>query len=1338
MIGGDAFSDLLAFFAGLVGLGGPSPQSVSPQVPELQSTSTLDSQVRPDHATTIDDSSQDIEGLSEENEVPSGNADDLCGVKMLMPCGRASDIMDELRTVNNALKIGVPKRASNALRIVSTAVLVWLDRAPPAIQSLFVDVEVLKIKEEELRAQGEEAQSDVIKKQRELIKDRINELAMANRNESSPPVNVNLIHKNIEEAFKKLNVNPDGLIDDIERLYQEQGFTQVELCDSEYMRLEYQAEAEACAELHAKSKNKGDRYRVYAKNLANISNLFLSILCCLVTITIGGREQPYSDTTPSTVPADTPQLMMHSDSDSASEPTAPVPGTSVSDSYIDSAATTPIQRSSSRGSESDASSDSSGAITPPRLLPIRRSSQDSIDYGFVTPATHSEPTPRPPPLMSSPSSLLGDPTPPLPPVLPPPVAPSPPSSPPPPLPPPIAPSPPSSLPPPLPPQRLPPPPPPLPPLPRPRLSSPYPQSDAIAMTSRAPLPPRPQLSRQEILQEQRDSTELTNIPFTKSVRIDPMLMFFGNMVQSLYFEKRTFVRCAMSDGVPSLLMDKSMKTEDSFARYISLLELVSYLERIIALTNNNPISLAESQHIDYYFIRIASSLDSEALRSDNDIIEHTAILLYSTMLNSIELDLGHIMYYLQQADEHQEFLQAEMERVVKSTLNAMEDFESKAWRIVDEIMKRVLKYASDEKHPVVKFVSPLSASCILVDWTLYMEGLITAETPTCRWDEHMKRALIEEGEPYTAANALRRLLDWHRIIRRHYKAGNPSLIPRELQKITELFDYAGILDNLCGQLNMEVDDSDVWAGQSADVNGALGLLNDPDDSDNSKGSNEDDDSAVRVVGSPANISASQGRKARTEGFDDQLPPSYDEALASQGQYELGTPPGSPLASPISPSSSNEAERKLLAPMSQLESMNLVVPPGSPVSSQASPLVLPKKMFGLDMNNTDQGRKQSLAMLEQVGGSASNQYNPRHDGGARKLSRSTDMSKRSKQFRRDTLAGMREKRATAASGIRSVASEVASGIGQGAKAVTSFAKDVGSKPLAFVDEQRQKNPGPSLRVICPDNDLVFYKYAQDRIAELVLTAEGSKALDKQLNLCLDITSLVNNIPTYSATELLFAMMEDSHGEHEESDYTITEPMKEIAQFVQIISGYCDDATFVSGEMYSHSFKRAYFCFDSVFSKSDFYKSLKDMQSKEGALGIILEDSDENKVLNLWKTTDSVSFKDRTFQQCGQITADKVKWGKSCTALWLDGRDDSLFGREESSIRDECAIDNELSPSKQLIQYLVFAKLVKGLIYFHNEVKMKVDGFKNIKKRRDLLQNMGPASFDTEGPLLSATP
>ena len=122
----------------------------------------------------------------------------------------------------------------------------------------------------------------------------------------------------------------------------------------------------------------------------------------------------------------------------------------------------------------------------------------------------------------------------------------------------------------------------------------------------------------------------------------------------------------------------------------------------------------------------------------------------------------------------------------------------------------------------------------------------------------------------------------------------------------------------------------------------------------------------------------------------------------------------------------------------------------------------------------------------------------------------------------------------------------------------------------------------------------------------------------------------------------------------------------------------------------------------------------MQSKAGALGIIPEDSDENKLLKLWKTTDEVSLKDRRFQQCGQITAKKVKWGKSCAALWLDGRDESLFGREDSSIRNKCAIDNVSSWSKQLVQDLVFARLVKGLICFHNEVKLKVDGLKTSKR------------------------
>ena len=63
MVGGNAFSDLLAFFAGLVGFSDPSSETAAQQAVELQPTSSFDDQPTLDGSESNNYNLQDLSGI---------------------------------------------------------------------------------------------------------------------------------------------------------------------------------------------------------------------------------------------------------------------------------------------------------------------------------------------------------------------------------------------------------------------------------------------------------------------------------------------------------------------------------------------------------------------------------------------------------------------------------------------------------------------------------------------------------------------------------------------------------------------------------------------------------------------------------------------------------------------------------------------------------------------------------------------------------------------------------------------------------------------------------------------------------------------------------------------------------------------------------------------------------------------------------------------------------------------------------------------------------------------------------------------------------------------------
>ena len=165
------------------------------------------------------------------------------------------------------------------------------------------------------------------------------------------------------------------------------------------------------------------------------------------------------------------------------------------------------------------------------------------------------------------------------------------------------------------------------------------------------------------------------------------------------------------------------------------------------------------------------------------------------------------------------------------------------------------------------------------------------------------------------------------------------------------------------------------------------------------------------------------------------------------------------------------------------------------------------------------------------------------------------------------------------------------------------------------------------------------------------------------------------------------------------------------------------------------QRALFCLNHAFKKSAFYTLLSEEQKEDTAISLPLKYDERERVFKLWKLVTDIKLVEKVKPSCGQIIQRKVVWDDACMDAWLDGRDNELMGEEGTDSEYTCGISDSNSKSNQLLQFLLFGKMVKGLMYFHNLLKIKATEFRKTEKAGRLVEDDGPAAFPSEGPLLT---
>ena len=193
----------------------------------------------------------------------------------------------------------------------------------------------------------------------------------------------------------------------------------------------------------------------------------------------------------------------------------------------------------------------------------------------------------------------------------------------------------------------------------------------------------------------------------------------------------------------------------------------------------------------------------------------------------------------------------------------------------------------------------------------------------------------------------------------------------------------------------------------------------------------------------------------------------------------------------------------------------------------------------------------------------------------------------------------------------------------------------------------------------------------------------------------------------------------------------------SKYVRQIAIFCSSGNFgfLKDETLKPIAENAMYCLDHAFEKSEFYKKLREEQQGEVPLTLPLKYDKNERVSKLWELVNQDGFVKRANASCGQINKNKVVWGQKCQDRWLDGRDDDLMGPDGTRSKNVCGIYDSKSKSEQLLQFLLFGKMVKGLMYFHNLLKIKAEKFGLTERAANLILNKGPATFPSEGILLT---